>query len=121
MKNFHLRKKSEMWKKIANERIKILFEEAEKCFKTHPERARRYVELARKIGMRYNVRLRKYKKKFCKKCNAYLKPGVNCRVRVNKNKKAVLYTCLGCGHIMRYPYIKEKKIIKSSKFKGEKE
>ena len=50
-------KRPESWVRIAGERIDILLGLAGKEAKKHPERARRYVELARKIGMRYNVRL----------------------------------------------------------------
>jgi ribonuclease P protein subunit RPR2 len=106
--------KPETWKKIARERIEILFCQAEREFAKHPERAQRYVELARKIGMRYRVRLEQAN--FCRQCNAYLKPGVNCRVRLRRNKQAVVVTCLVCGRVSRHPYIKEKRIIKG---KGE--
>jgi len=56
-----------LWQqKIARERIQILFSLAEKEIKKHPERSRRYIELARKLGLRYNVRLpRELKRKFC--------------------------------------------------------
>ena len=88
---------------IAEERIEILFSLAEKEFKKHPDRAERYIELARKIGLRYNVRLPKdLKRKFCKKCMNYLKPGVNTRIRLNKGKKT--YFCMDCGKIVRVPY-----------------
>jgi len=108
-----MRRKPEAWKKIAKERIRILFDLAEEVIEKHPERSKRYVELARKIGMRYNVRIPKdLKRKFCKKCLSYLKPGVNCRVRTSEGKQAVIITCLECGEVARYPYIKEKKIIK---------
>lgn len=107
------RKKPESWKRIARERIDILFDEADKELKTHPERSKRYVELARKIGMRYNVRLGREKRmRFCSKCGSYLKPGVNCRVRVRPDKKAVTVTCLVCGEVSRRPYIKERRSIK---------
>ncbi len=107
------RVRPEAWKKIARERIQILFELAKKEFDKHPERSKRYVELARKIGMRYNVRLTKeMKMSFCKKCFSYLKPGINCRVRVRKDKQSVILTCLKCGHISRHPYIREKRINK---------
>jgi ribonuclease P protein subunit RPR2 len=103
----------ESWKRIAGERIRMLFELAEKEFKKHPERSKRYVELARKIGMRYNVRLTKgMKMRFCSKCLSFLKPGVNCRVRTRKDKLSVVVTCLGCGHVSRHPYIKERRINK---------
>ena len=43
---------------IAGERIDILFNLAEEEAKAHKfQRANRYVDLARKIGMRYNVRV----------------------------------------------------------------
>jgi ribonuclease P protein subunit RPR2 len=99
--------------KIARERIRILFDLAKKESGSHPERSRRYVELARKIGMRYNVRLtRGMKMRFCPKCLSYLRPGANCRVRTKKDRQSVILTCLECGFVRRYPYIKEKGINK---------
>ena len=97
-------------RRIAKERIEILFSLAEKYAKTMPERAKRYIELAIKIGMRCNVPIPKnLKRRFCKRCHAFLTPGLNCRVRTRKDKQAVVVKCLECGNIMRYPYIKEKK------------
>jgi ribonuclease P protein subunit RPR2 len=101
------------WRRIAKERISILFKEADKEFRKHPERSKRYVELAKKIGMRYKVRIPKdLKRRFCSKCLSYLKPGVNCRVRTRKEKRAVTVTCLVCGSVSRHPYIREKQNIK---------
>ena len=98
-------RKPEWQRKIAKERIKILFELAEKEFKKHPERSKRYIQLARKIGLRYNIRLTKeQKRKFCKNCNSLLLPGVSCKVRLDKNKKTVSIKCLNCNKIYRYPY-----------------
>ena len=94
-------------KDIANERIEILFEEAEAAFKEHPERSNRYVELARKIGMKAKVKIPKqFKRKFCKHCNAYLKPGVNCKVRNAKGR--MIYECLKCRKFMRFVIKKTK-------------
>lgn len=63
-------KKPVFQSRIAKERIEILLDLAKKEFKNHPERSKKYVELARKIGKRYNVRLtKKQKRSFCKKCN----------------------------------------------------
>lgn len=105
--------KPEAWKRIAKERIALLFKEAGKESGEHPERSKRYVQLARRIGMRYNVRMDKaMKMKFCDKCSSYLKPGVSCRVRTNKDKQAIVVTCLACGFVSRHPYIREKRIIK---------
>ena len=78
--------------------MEILFDLAGKESGKHPERSKRYVELARKIAMRYNVRLTKeMKMKFCRKCSSYLRPGVNLKVRNRKDKQAVIITCLECG------------------------
>ena len=42
---------------IAQERMNILFNRAEKEYKEHPERSHRYVELARKISKKYNAKI----------------------------------------------------------------
>jgi len=94
-------------RKIARQRIDKLFVEAEKAaMKGRMEFANRYVEIARKIGMKYLVRIPKeHRMKFCRKCGSYLVPGKNSRVRLTKHK--VVITCLSCGARKRYPYIKE--------------
>jgi len=95
-------KKEKQQHEIVLERIRILFNRADFEFKKHPERSHEYVRLARKMAMRYNVRMPKYlKRKFCKKCYKYLVPGINCRVKQIKTKQII--TCLECGNIMRYP------------------
>ena len=96
--------------KIAKERIAKLFKLAEKEFEKHPARSKRYVELARKIGMRYNVRLTKQqKRKFCKACNNLLKQGVTARVRTDSKNRAIVIKCLKCNKIYRYPYTRTDK------------
>lgn len=100
--------------RIANERIDILFQLADKEFSRHPERSHRYVELARRISKKYNLRIpRKWRRRFCKNCYKFLKPGYNCRIRLSKGK--VHYKCLECGRIMRFPYTKEKKFKRRNK------
>jgi len=99
--------KKKHWQEIGEERIDHLFSLAEKEHKTHPQRAHRYVELARKIAMRYNIRLTKYKRKFCPKCYRYIIPGENSRVRA---KQSVITTCHECGHVSRRPYKKGNKL-----------
>ena len=96
--------KKPVWQKgIAKERIEILFSLAGKEFITHPERSHRYVELARRIGKRYNIKMNKlYKQRFCKKCLHYLRQGSNSRVRASRG--VVVVTCLDCGHVSRHPY-----------------
>ncbi|MEM5815344.1 MAG: ribonuclease P [Candidatus Aenigmatarchaeota archaeon] len=99
------RKKPEWQRRIAKERIEILLELAEKEAKKNPERSRRYVELARTIGKRYNVRLKKeQKKKFCKKCNTILIPGYTMKIWLDPKSKTKVFKCLFCKNLYRIPY-----------------
>jgi len=94
-------KKPDWQQRIARERIQILLDLAERELRKHPERSRRYVELARKISLRYNVRLpRELKKKFCKNCNTLLKPGLTSSIRIQK--KLLSIKCKNCNKIYRY-------------------
>lgn len=100
--------KPEWQKDIVKERIRILFDKAGESFKAHPENSNRYVEMALKLSMRYNIRLGpELKRRFCKSCKAYLVPGANARVRTNPSQKAVIVTCSECGSVARYPYRRE--------------
>ncbi|MFP4116528.1 MAG: ribonuclease P protein component 4 [Candidatus Aenigmatarchaeota archaeon] len=97
--------KPDWQKKIARERIEILFEEAEEAFTERKDRANRYVELARKIAMRYRVKIPKeLNRKFCEECHSYIKPGVNCKTQVDSDEKTVKWKCEECGYVKRYPY-----------------
>ncbi|MDY6770483.1 MAG: ribonuclease P protein component 4 [Candidatus Nanohaloarchaea archaeon] len=90
---------------IARERIDILFEQASEVYDEHPDRAERYVELARKIAMKYTLSLpRKYRMRFCSDCGAYLVPGNNARVRLDEDNRQKVITCEECGEKMRFPY-----------------
>lgn len=90
-------------KAIARERIERLFEMADYFFNTKPELSHRYVELARKIAMKSRVRIpREYRRRFCHYCYKFLKPGVNCRVRIAKRREPhIAITCFECGKVMR--------------------
>lgn len=93
--------------KIAQERINILLQRAEAVFHVDRKKADRYAELARKIAMRYNVHMpAKWKRRICKNCHAFLKPGENCRIRTKDVK--IILTCLECGHITRIPFQRER-------------
>jgi len=95
--------------KIAKERINLLFELAMRELDKNPQRSKRYVQLLRKIGLRYNVRLPKHIKRIiCKHCNNLLIPGKTAMVRLNSRKKTVNIKCLECGKIYRYPYYPKK-------------
>ncbi|MBW2991437.1 ribonuclease P [Candidatus Woesearchaeota archaeon] len=90
-------------RKLALQRIEHLFKEAGKAFKSNPKLSNRYVQLARKIAMKYKVKIRSpLRKRFCKHCYRYIKPGVNCRVRLGQ--KQVIYFCHECKKFMRFGY-----------------
>jgi ribonuclease P protein subunit RPR2 len=95
--------------RIAGERIDILFTLAEEeASSKNLIRANRYVDLARRIGMRYNVRIPgNYKRRFCRHCHSYLVPGANSRVRLRGGKITVY--CENCQEYSRIP-IKEERM-----------
>ncbi len=95
-------KKPEKQVKIAKKRIKFLFDEAKNSFKRNPKLADKHIKLARRIAMKYKIRLpSEMKKRFCKNCHIYLVPGVNCRVRIHKHR--IIYYCFNCKHYSRHP------------------
>lgn len=95
-------------KKIAVERIDMLFKLAKENFLSNKARANIYTQLAWRIALRYNVTLpEKWKYSLCRKCKSFLMPGYNMRVRLNKGR--VILTCLECGRIRRIPMTREKR------------
>lgn len=96
-------KKPAYQKEIARERIHILFKEAEQAFDEHPERADRYVEIARNIAMKFNLSMPdEVKDKFCPNCYAYWAPGETVRIRLKDGNRVM--TCERCGEVTRRPY-----------------
>lgn len=82
-----------------------LLELASENLKKHPERTRRYVELARKLSSKYNAPLSgEQKRQICRNCDAFLVPGLNLSVRADAKTRAQVYTCLECGSARRYGY-----------------
>jgi RNase P subunit RPR2 len=71
--------------------------------------AAQQAELARKVMLRFNVRLDYSLKRFiCHGCKRLIVPGVNARVRLGHGTPPVLrITCLECGRVNR-------KILKSA-------
>lgn len=65
--------------------------------------AKRQADLARKVMLRYNVRLDYSRRRFvCRGCKKLMVPGVNARVRLGHGKPPVIrITCLECGHTNR--------------------
>jgi ribonuclease P protein subunit RPR2 len=90
---------------IARERIELLMREADTAALSGSlDMADRYVEMARRVGMRYNVRIpREYRRRFCRGCYGYMLPGITSRTRLNRGK--LVTTCTRCGHIARMPLV----------------
>ena len=104
MKHRHLLK-SVKQQKIALERVNILFREAKSMFKEDPKLSDKYAKLARKIAMKYKVKIpSEHKRSFCKNCHSYLMPGKNVRIRLQRGH--MVYYCLNCRHIARFVYSK---------------
>ena len=100
---------------IAIERMNILFNRAEMEFITHPERSHRYVELALKLSTKYNTKIpEKWARRYCKNCKSFLYPGHNCTVRLVNSEVNIF--CGECGHAMKIPYRREKKLKRRAKY-----
>lgn len=86
---------------IARERMEILLRMAKKEACRNPDRSRRYAMLARKIGMRYNVRLPgEWKRVFCKGCGTLL----------GRGRGATIIKCGKCNRIYRCPPRRKPKV-----------
>lgn len=88
---------------IATERIERLQALAREAVAGgHPERAREYVRRARRVAERQRLSLpRRFRRFTCDRCDVYLRPGDNARVRLQDGH--VVITC-DCGAHARYPY-----------------
>lgn len=88
---------------VAEERIERLADLAGEAARSGAEElARRYVRRARRIAERNRLSLPTRITRFsCDRCDAYLRPGHNARVRTRNGH--VVVTC-ACGEHARYPY-----------------
>jgi len=95
-------------KRIANVRIKFLFEQAEQIFPENRNLANRYIYLARKYAQRTKIKIpENWKKRVCHNCKKFLYPGLNCRIRLHSGGKRgkashVSLTCFECDKTTRY-------------------
>ena len=103
-----------MWKSLAVERrrnakedaahvVKFLTESALSLSHSNLKIAKEQAALARKVKLRFNVRLDPSLRAFtCRGCKGLLVPGVNARVRLGHGKTTILrITCADCGHVNR--------------------
>ena len=107
--------------RIARERVSDLFVLAERESKNrHSELADRYVRLARRIGMRYNVRLqREYRELYCRACSAFWVEGRTVRTRLRTGHR--VRTCLKCGYQRRTVAVPRPRLAGSSPNAGSRE
>ncbi|MFX0096443.1 MAG: ribonuclease P [Candidatus Hodarchaeota archaeon] len=91
-------------RKIAKERVGMLLRTAERVYSENVKRAQRYVEIARRIGIKCKVKVPLgWRRRICRNCNSFLRPGVSCRVRLRKRREShVVITCLTCGRRTRF-------------------
>ena len=87
--------------RLAQERISALFALAEaESRRGELGLSTRYVTLARRIGMRYNVRLLpEFRELYCRECSAYWVEGASVRTRYRAGRR--VRTCLHCGRVRR--------------------
>ncbi len=86
----------------AHEHVNNLFKQADDAFNEDSSLSDRYVSMARSIAMKFKLKLKsEYKRKICKHCYKYLRPGVNCRVRNQTGK--IVYSCFSCKKFTRFP------------------
>lgn len=83
--------------------VKLLTESAVALSHTDPKMAKQQAALARKVKLRFNVRLDPSLRAFtCRGCKGLLVPGVNARVRLGHGKTTIIrVTCLDCGRVNR--------------------
>ncbi|MHB8351502.1 MAG: ribonuclease P protein component 4 [Thermoplasmata archaeon] len=83
--------------RIARERIGDLFALARsESLDGHGALPHRYVHLARRIGMRFNLRLpQEYRSRYCRRCSSYWVEGRTVRTRLRQG--CCVRTCLVCG------------------------
>lgn len=91
-------------KEIAEKRIRTLFSLAEKELKKgNEERVKKYIFLARKIGMKCQYTIPKeFKRMFCKKCSMLLIPKISCSKEFDEKTETVVIKCFYCNSIKRY-------------------
>ena len=90
---------------IGGERIDRLLGLATEAVRAdRPDRARRYVEIARRVSAKTQVPM-PANFPICRGCGIPLMPGMNCRVRLGNHMVCV--TCGMCGEIRLRPYLKE--------------
>ncbi len=89
-------------KDLAIQRIYRIIDIALATARYDLELAERQAMIAKRISMKYRVRLPyEIRQLFCKRCKKFIVPSINARVRMITNPKAVTIRCLECNHVYR--------------------
>jgi len=92
---------------IARQRIRRLFNMAiERAEIGDFELARRYIEIVLKLSSKAQLKLpRRLKRSYCRRCHVPLIPGITLSVRIRSEGRGsrVVYKCLLCGWVRRFP------------------
>ena len=92
-------------KQALNE-IAAILNKAREVFDTKPDLAHKYAKKARRIALKYKLKLQpNLRRRICKNCFSFLVPGKNLRVRTTRGH--VTYYCLECRKFMRFGYKKK--------------
>jgi ribonuclease P protein subunit RPR2 len=83
--------------------VKLLTESAVALSHTDRATAKEQAALARKVRLKFNVRLDPSLRAFsCRGCKGLLVPGVNARVRLGHGRPTIIrVTCTDCGRVNR--------------------
>ena len=89
-------------KQIATQRIQILFHNALSNAKNNPGLAERQAEIAKKISMKFKIKMPfELNSSFCKKCKKFIPPGIASKIRLGSKPKSIRITCSYCNHTYR--------------------
>ena len=89
-------------KQIATQRMQILFHNALSNAKNNPRLAERQAEIARKISMKFKIKMPfEISSSFCKKCKKFIPPGIASKIRLGSKPKSIRITCSYCNHTYR--------------------
>lgn len=101
------RRRIALLRDIARQRVQWLFYLATiRAKRGDIDLARRYIEIMLRVASKAKLKLpRRLKRSYCRRCYAPLIPGITLSVRIRSEGKGsrVVYKCLLCGWIRRFP------------------